>query len=190
MSDFNIHDFLSLSLILFVVIDPIGNIPIIIDIKRKVGKINPLHTIITSIIIVSAFLFYGDTFLSLLKIDNKSFSLAGAIILFVLGLEMILNISIFKMSKESIDFASIVPIAFPILIGTGTLTTILTMKQTYNYVNILSASIVNILITYPILNYTDWIEKKMGGAGVELTRKIMGVILISFGIQVFRDNLF
>jgi multiple antibiotic resistance protein len=190
MSTSNLKEILSIFLILFAVIDPLGNIPIIINVKKKVGHISSLKTVIASAVILITFLFCGKAILEIFKIDIKSFSLAGSIVVFILGLEMILNVTIFKIPNDDLSTASIVPLAFPILIGSGTLTTVLNMQQSYSNVNILIGGILNLIISYYILKYTDFLADKLGNIGVELTKKIMGIILLALALQMFKDNIF
>jgi len=192
----NIHRFLttfdgqqSLSafLILFAVIDILGNIPIIINLRKQVGCIYPEKTTIAVGIIMVSFLFVGPFILDLFHIDLDSFATAGAIILFLLGLEMVLNITIFKMDNSP-EIAAIVPLAFPILAGTGTLTTLLTLKAEYNNLNILCAIAANLMLIYFVLKHSEKIEHRLGPLGVSIVHKVMGLMLLAIAIKLFKTH--
>ena len=136
------------------------------------------------------FLFIGEYILQVFHIDVSSFSVAGGIVLFLLGLEMILNIDIFKINPSMSKYSSIVPLAFPILAGAGTLTTILTLKSEYKTINILCGILTNLIFVYIILKYSAWFEKKLGLEGTNVIRKVMGIVLLSIAIKLFKTNLF
>ena len=179
---------LSAFLILFAVIDILGNTAIIINLRKKVGCIYAQKTTVAMGIIMIVFLFIGPSILALFQVDISSFSIAGGIILFLLGLEMVLNISIFKVDADP-ETSSVVPLAFPILAGAGTLTALLTLKAEYEDINILCATVANLFLVYICLRYSEWIEQKLGKLGVTIIHKVMGIVLLSIAIKLFKTNL-
>ncbi|MBE9464519.1 MarC family protein [Dyadobacter subterraneus] len=186
---FNIKEILSVTLILFSVIDVLGSIPIIVDFRRKLGKIESEKATLAAGAIMIAFLFLGERLLSLFGVDVASFAVAGAIILFLLGLEMILGRNIFKHDNISVSAASIVPIAFPIIAGAGTMTTLLALRTTYEINNILVGVLLNLFFVYLVLKSSYWIENKLGQGGTDILRKVFGIILLAIAIKLFKTNL-
>ena len=189
-SAFNWQEVVSAFLILFAVIDILGGIPIVINLRRKVGHIQSKKATIAVGIIMIAFLFVGKSILNLFQVDISSFSIAGGIILFLLGLEMVLNIDIFKIDPTDAESSSIVPLAFPILAGAGTLTSILTLKAEYKDINILCGTLINLAFIYIVLKHSEWFEKRLGKVGVSIIRKVMGIVLLSIAVKLFKSNLF
>jgi len=184
---FDGQQFFSTFLILFSVIDVLGGIPIIISLRKKAGSINAYRVTVASGVIMLSFLFLGQSLLDLFYIDVASFSVAGSIILFILGLEMILNVSIFKVEFDN-ESSSIVPLAFPIVAGTGTLATLLTLKLEYANINILCGTLANLLCVYPVISYSVWIERKLGKLGINVMHKVMGMILLALAVKLFRTH--
>ena len=186
----NISAILSVSLILFSVIDIIGSLPVIINMKKEGIRINPIASTGFAAVIMVAFLFFGATILGLFGIEVASFALAGALIIFFIGLEMIMGIRLFRNTHEDGGGeGSIVPIAFPLLAGAGTLTTIISLKAEYSNVSIIAGIIINLLIIYIILRSTDWISNKMSPQLTETLRKIFGVLLVAIAIQMVREYM-
>jgi len=185
----NIVEILSVSLILFSVIDILGNIPFIIDLRKKSGSIQSGKATIAAAAIMILFLYLGNELLKLFGIDVESFAIAGGIILFLLGLEMILGRNIFKANPRATKTSSIVPLAFPLLAGAGTLTTILSLRAEYHHLNILAGIIINSALVYAVLKSSKWLEKKIGEAGFDILRKVFGVILLSIAIKLIKTNL-
>ena len=187
----NFKETLSVSLILFSVIDIIGSIPIIIDLKKKSGGFiqSGKATFVAGVLMI-LFLFVGEGILDLFHLDVASFAVAGAIVIFLLGLEMILGISIFKEDETLARTASVVPIAFPLIAGAGTMTTILTLKAEYQTINILIGIILNLFLVFAVLKMSNWIEKKIGRGGEAILRKVFGIILLAIAIKIFKGNLF
>ncbi|MBB6462781.1 MarC family protein [Flammeovirga kamogawensis] len=179
----------SVSLILFSVIDIIGSIPIIIDLREKEGKIQSGKATIVAGIIMIIFLALGKKLLGLFGIDVSSFAIAGAIILFLLGLEMILGIVLFKSEAEEGGSGSIVPLAFPLIAGAGSMTTIISLKSEYSNFSILLGIIINLLFVYIVLKSSGWIQKKLGQGGANILRKIFGIILLAIAIKLFKTNI-
>jgi len=188
---FNLKEILSVTLILFSVIDIFGSIPIVINLRKKVGHIQSGKATIVAGVLMVTFLVVGKSILSLFGIDVEDFAIAGALIIFAIGAEMILGIEIFKTDPEaSSTSTSIVPIAFPLIAGAGTLTTILTLKAEYGQANIAIGIILNLGIIYVVLKSTHFLERKLGKTGLDILRRIFGIILLSIAIKIFKTNLF
>ncbi|MFK7771377.1 MAG: MarC family protein [Saprospiraceae bacterium] len=185
----NITAILSVSLILFSVIDIIGSLPILINMKREGVQINPSVATGFAAIIMIAFLFFGAAILGIFGIEVSSFALAGALIIFFIGLEMILGIRIFRDHHDDGGSGSVVPIAFPLLAGAGTLTTIISLKSEYDNISIIAGIIVNLVFIYFILRSTDWLSNKISPTVISTLRKVFGIILIAIAIQMFKENL-
>jgi multiple antibiotic resistance protein len=177
------------SMILFAVIDIIGNIPIVIDLRSKFGHIQSEKASIIAGVIMIAFLFLGKSILNLIGIDVNSFAVAGAFILFFLALEMILGISLYKEEDHSAKTISVFPLAFPLIAGPGSLTTILSLRAEYETINIVIAIIVNIIFMYIVLKTSIKIEKLIGKNGINILRKIFGVILLAIAVKLFATNI-
>jgi multiple antibiotic resistance protein len=186
---FNVKEILSVTLILFSVIDVLGSIPLIVDFRKKLGKIESEKATLAAGGIMIAFLFLGERLLSLFGVDVASFAVAGAIILFLLGLEMILGRNIFHHDNISVSAASIVPIAFPLIAGAGTMTTLLALRTTYQIQNILVGVLLNLFFVYLVLKSSYWIESKLGQGGTDILRKVFGIILLAISIKLFKTNL-
>jgi len=186
---FNVKEILSVTLILFSVIDVLGSIPLIVDFRKKLGKIESEKATLAAGGIMIAFLFLGERLLSLFGVDVASFAVAGAIILFLLGLEMILGRNIFHHDNISVSAASIVPIAFPLIAGAGTMTTLLALRTTYQIQNILVGVLLNLFFVYLVLKSSYWIESKLGQGGTDILRKVFGIILLAIAIKLFKTNL-
>lgn len=174
-------------MVLFAVIDIIGSTPIIIGLRKKVGHIQSEKASLVAGLIMIAFLFLGEKILSLIGIDVNSFAVAGSFVIFFLALEMILGIQLYK--EETPESASIVPIAFPLIAGAGTLTTLLSMRAEYHVVNIIVAILVNILIVYVVLKSSKRIERVLGTSGISVIRKIFGIVLMAIAVKLFAGNV-
>jgi multiple antibiotic resistance protein len=187
----NFKEILSVTLILFSVIDILGSIPIIINLRKKVGHIQSEKATIAAGVLMVLFLLLGKSILNLFGIGVEDFAIAGALIIFALGAEMILGIEIFKPDPSaSATSTSIVPIAFPLIAGAGTLTTILTLKSEYSQANIAVGIVLNLVIIYIVLKSTNWLERKLGHTGLDVLRRIFGIILLSIAIKIFKTNVF
>jgi multiple antibiotic resistance protein len=186
---FDFKEILSVTLILFSVIDILGSVPVIIDFRRKLGHIESEKATLAAGVIMIAFLFLGERILSLFGVDVASFAVAGAIILFLLGLEMILGRNIFKHENLDVTAASIVPIAFPLIAGAGTMTTLLALRSAYHLNNLLVGVLLNLAFVYVVLKSSSWIGNKLGKGGIEILRKVFGIILIAISIKLFKSNL-
>ena len=183
----NINDVLTITLTLFAVVDILGSIPLIINIRQKAGHINSLKATIVSFFLMMGFLFIGENLLHLIGIDVASFSMAGAIVIFLLALEMILNIELFK-STDQDTTASIVPIAFPLIAGAGTLTTILSLRaiEDFSHLEITIGIILNLVFVFFVLKTTNTIENILGKSGVNVLRRVFGIILLAIAIKLFK----
>lgn len=186
--EFNIKDIASITLILFAVIDILGSIPVILDIKSKVGYVDARQATLVSGGIMLVFMFVGNVLLKLIGIDLASFSIAGAIVIFLIGLEMILNRDIFK-SGNNPSTSTIVPIAFPIIAGAGTLTTLLSLRSEYAVENILVSIFINLVVVYLVLRFIPKIENALGDAGISILRRVFGIILLSIAIKLLSKNI-
>ncbi|CAG5002779.1 hypothetical protein DYBT9275_02963 [Dyadobacter sp. CECT 9275] len=186
---FNFKEIISVTLILFSVIDALGSIPVIVDFRRKLGHIESEKATLVAGFIMVLFLFLGERLLNLFGVDVASFAIAGAIILFLLGLEMILGHNIFKHDQLESSSASIVPIAFPIIAGAGTMTTLLALRSAYEIQNILVGVLLNLIFVYLVLKSSNWIEKKLGQGGIDILRKVFGIILLAIAVKLFKTNI-
>ncbi len=184
----NPKDLISVSLILFSVIDIIGSIPLIIDMKKRGVKIESAKASVIAMVLMLLFLLTGRPLLSLFGVDVESFAVAGSIIIFLLGIEMVLGITLFRDDHLEEKTGTIVPIAFPLLAGAGTMTTILTLKAKYAPIDIALGIVLNTLIVFLVLRSSDWISKKLGESGANVLRKVFGIILLAIAIKIFREN--
>lgn len=184
---FDFKEIATASMVLFAVIDILGSIPIIIGLRNKVGHIQSEKASIVSALIMISFLFVGERILNLIGIDVNSFAVAGALVIFFLALEMILGISLYR--DDMPESASIVPIAFPLIAGAGTLTSLLSLRAEYEVQNIIIAIIVNIIFVYLVLKSSRRIGKALGKTGVSIIRKVFGVILLAIAVKLFATNI-
>ena len=184
---FNYNDALSAFLILFAVIDILDSIPIIVSLRKKVGHVQSEKATLVAGAIMIVFLFLGERILHLLGVDVQSFAIAGSFVLFFLALEMILGITLYK--EESPHTASIVPIAFPMIAGAGTMTSLISLRAEFATVNIIIAIILNMVVVYAVLKNTERIERIMGAGGLSILRKVFGVILLAIAVKLFFANL-
>ena len=183
----NWKDIFTISMILFAVIDIVGSIPIIVDLRSKMGHIQSEKATIVAAVIMIAFLFVGEEILKLIGIDANSFAVAGSFVLFFLALEMILGIHLYK--EDNPSTASIVPIAFPLIAGAGTMTTILSLRAAYDKINIIIAIVINVVVVYGVLKSSGKIERLLGVNGLGVIRKIFGVILLAIAVKLFAANV-
>lgn len=185
--DFSLSQLLTVSFTLFAVIDIIGSIPLLIAMKDKMGAIREFKATLISGALMILFLFVGESFLQMLGVDRRSFAVAGSIVIFVLGLEMVLGHEFFKSDKNA-KSGTVVPIAFPIIAGSGTLTTIMSLGANYSDLVILAAILLNLVLVFFVLKSLKWIEKLLGPAGLLAVRKFFGVILLAIAVKVFATN--
>lgn len=184
---FDWRETFTVTMILFAVIDILGSIPIIVDLRTRVGHIQSEKASIVAFFIMIAFLFVGDEILKLIGLDVNSFAVAGAFVLFFLALEMILGVRLYK--DEAPNTASIVPIAFPLIAGAGTMTTLLALRAEYQSINIIVAIFLNTLLVYIVLKSSGKIERILGKGGLGVIRKVFGVILLAIAVKLFASNV-
>lgn len=187
--NFNIKEIFTAFMILFAVIDIIGNIPLVIDLRKKAGRIESGKASIIAGIIMIAFLFLGKSLLTVIGIDVNSFAVAGAFILFFIALEMILGITLYKDDEGSTMTASVFPLAFPLIAGPGSLTTLLSLRAEFNLENIIIAVLLNVIVIFIVLKTSTRIEKIIGPNGIQIIRKIFGVILLAIAVKLFAANI-
>ena len=184
--NFNFKQIATIAMILFAVIDIIGSLPILLDLQSKHGKIQAEKATLVSGVIMIVFMFVGVQILNLIGIDVSSFAIAGSFIIFFLALEMILGIKFYK--EETATTASVVPIAFPLIAGTGTLTTLLSIRAEYADENIIVAILINLVFVYAVLKNTFRLEKILGVGCINILRKVFGVILLAIAVKLFRTH--
>ncbi|WP_294220030.1 MarC family protein [Chryseobacterium sp. sg2396] len=185
-NDFSIKEIVTCFMVLFAVIDIIGSIPIVVSLQQKYGQIEAEKATLTAGAIMLVFLFVGNKILKFIGVDVNSFAIAGAFVIFIIALEMILGIEINKTSE--VKAASIVPIAFPLVAGAGTLTTTLSLKAEFHDINIIFGIILNTIFVYLVLKSATWLERKMGDATLAILQKVFGIILLAISIKLFTAN--
>lgn len=187
MLGFDWKEMFSTTMILFAVIDIVGSVPIIVDLRKKVGHIESEKATIVATLLMIVFLFLGKEILNLIGIDVNSFAVAGSFVLFFLALEMILGIKIYR--DETPSTASIVPIAFPLIAGAGTLTTLLSLRAEFEVINIIIAILINAIFVYLVLKSSARIERLLGKNGIAVIRKSFGIILLAIAVKLFSANI-
>lgn len=183
----DIKAFLTVTFTLFAIIDIVGAVPILIGLKSKMGGINEFRATFVAGALMVLFLFIGEPFLNLLGVDVRSFAVGGSIVIFILGLEMVLGAEFFK-SEKDVRAATVVPIAFPLIAGSGTLTTIISLKANYSQTVVLLGILANLIIVYAVLKSLRFIERILGPAGLIAVRKFFGVILLAIAVKIFASN--
>ena len=183
-----INEIITVTFTLFAVIDMLGSVPVVVSLKKKIKGISSWKVTAASAFFMIAFLFVGEHFLKFLGLDKQSFAVAGSIVMFILGLEMVLGIDIFRTDPNT-QSGSVVPIAFPIIAGSGTLTTILSLKAIYTEVEILIGIVINLGVIFLVMASTDFIERKLGQATLLTMRKFFGIILLSIAVKIFKSNI-
>lgn len=187
MIDFK--EIFSVTLILFSVIDILGAIPLIIVIRKRDGRIYAEKATVISAVLMVAFLFLGQSILQLFGLDVSSFALAGAIVIFIVAMEMILGITLIKEDPEAAGSGSVVPLAFPLIAGAGTLTTILSLRAVYAEINVLIGILFNLVFVYLVLRSSSWLERVIGKSGFAVLRRVFGVILLAIAVKIFKSNV-
>lgn len=186
---FIFKDIFSVTLILFSVIDILGSVPIVINLRKKEGKIHSARATVISGVLMIVFLFLGQSILQLFHLDVGSFAVAGAIIMFLLAIEMILGVTLFRDDPDASGAGSIVPLAFPLIAGAGTLTTILSIRAVYDTPNILVGIVINLIFVYMVLKSTTWLERKLGKSGFAILRRVFGIILLAIAVKIFKEHI-
>ena len=185
----DIKEIFSVSLILFSVIDIIGSVPFIILIKKREGRIYAEKATLISAVLMVGFLYLGLSILKLFGLDVASFAVAGAIVIFIVAMEMILGITLIKDDPDAKGSGSIVPLAFPLIAGAGTLTTILSLRAVYEEINVLMGILINLVLVYIVLRSITWLERVIGSSGFAVLRRVFGVILLAIAVKIFKTNL-
>jgi len=185
----NFKEIFSVTLILFSVIDIVGSVPFIILIKKREGRIHAEKATIISAVLMVGFLYLGQSILTLLGLDVASFAVAGAIVIFIVAMEMILGITLIKDDPDAKGSGSIVPLAFPLIAGAGTLTTILSLRAVYEETNVLIGILVNLLFVYVVLRLSPWLEKVVGKSGFAVLRRVFGVVLLAIAVKIFKSHV-
>lgn len=188
LSKIDISQIVTVTFTLFAVIDVMGSLPVIISIKKKIGDVNALQATLVSGGLMLLFFFIGEQMLEFMGLDIKSFAIAGSIVIFILGLEMILGLEFFKHDQDA-NTSTLVPVAFPLIAGSGTLTTVMSLKSAYQYYNILIAICINLVIIYLTLRSVTFLERILGPSGISVVRKFFGVILLAIAVKIFRNNI-
>ena len=186
---FNLTEIFSATMVLFAVIDIVGSIPIILDIKKRAGEVHPEKATLVAMVIMFAFLFLGERIITFIGIDVNSFAVAGSFVLFALAMEMILGVRLFNDESAPPRVASIVPLAFPIIAGAGSMTSILSLRAEYEVVNIVVAILLNIVLVYITLKLTNRLEQFFGEGGIAVLRKVFGIVLLAIAIKLFSSNI-
>jgi multiple antibiotic resistance protein len=185
---FTIDELLTVTFTLFAVIDIIGSIPLLISLKQKMGGIRELRATLISGAFMIIFLFVGEKFLNIMGVDVRSFAVGGSIVIFILGLEMVLGIEFFKPDPNP-SSGTVVPIAFPLIAGSGTLTTVISLRANYNETIVLVAILINLVFVYLVLHSLNYIARLLGTGGLLAVRKFFGVVLLAIAVKIFTTNL-
>ena len=186
--DFNIAEIAGAFVVLFAVIDITGSIPIIVDLKKNRGGVSAIQAALISLAVLVTFLYVGEAMLGLFGIDVYSFAVAGALVIFVLAVEMIFGIEVFRNDGPR-GVATIVPLVFPLIAGAGTLTTLLSLRAEYAMQNILVALLLNMIFVYVVIRYVDQVERIIGKGGIYVMRKFFGIILLAISVKLFTANV-
>ncbi|MEK9565886.1 MAG: MarC family protein [Flavobacteriaceae bacterium] len=184
---FDFKELVTASLVLFAVIDIVGSIPLIINLRLKVGHIQSEKASLVAAVIMIGFLFLGEEILNLIGIDINSFAVAGSFVILFLALEMILGITLYK--DDIPETASIVPLAFPMIAGAGTMTSLLSLRAEYHVLNIILAILINIVFVYIVLKSSKHIERFLGVSGINIIRKVFGIVLLAIAVKLFTSNI-
>ena len=186
--NWTLDELITVTFTLFAVIDILGSIPLLISLKNKMGGINELRATLISGALMILFLFAGEKFLSILGVDVKSFAVGGSIVIFILGLEMVLGVEFFKGEGDP-KSGTVVPIAFPLIAGSGTLTTIISLRANYNEVPVLISILANLIIVFIVLKSLNQIARLLGSGGLIAVRKFFGVVLLAIAVKIFTTNV-
>ncbi|MEO6148583.1 MAG: MarC family protein [Mucilaginibacter sp.] len=186
MPTFAFREILSVTMILFAIIDILGAIPVIIEMRQRAGHIESEKASVAVLVLMVVFLFVGDDLLDIIGLDIPSFAIAGSIVIFIVAMEMVLGIKFFK--EDLPQTVSIVPLAFPLIAGAGTMTTLLSLRSEYQTQNIVVGIVINTIFVYLVLKNVKWLEKLLGEVGLNILRKSFGIILLAIAIKLFRGN--
>ena len=186
LEQFSVKETMTAFMVLFAVIDILGSVPVIVSLRQKFGRIESEKAAIVAGLLMISFLFIGNNILKFIGVDVNSFAIAGAFVIFIIAIEMILGIEIHKTNQA--QAASIVPIAFPLIAGAGTLTTTLSLRAEYHDINIICGIVLNTILVYVVLNLAPWIERKMGEGSLQVLQKVFGIVLLAISIKLFTAN--
>ncbi|MEC7654317.1 MAG: MarC family protein [Bacteroidota bacterium] len=186
--ELNTTEIMKSTMVLFAVIDIVGSIPVLMDVKSKAGNIHPGRATIVALGIMLAFLFIGEGIITFLGVDINSFAVAGSFVLFFMSLEMILGVELFKQDTSSMKAATIVPVAFPIIAGAGSMTSILSLRAEFDQLNITIAILFNMAMVFLVLKFLGKLERLLGEGGIGVLRKVFGIILLSIAVKLFTSN--
>jgi multiple antibiotic resistance protein len=184
----NLESLITITVTLFAIIDVVGAIPILISLKSKIGEIKPGKVTLASGGLMILFLVFGEKLLGILGVDISSFAVAGSIVIFIMGLEMVLGVELFR-QDPTVKTGSIIPIAFPIIAGSGTLTTVMSLRANFGFYDILLAILINLVAVYLVIRSINFLENKLGKSGLFVIRKFFGVILLAIAIKIFKANI-
>lgn len=187
-SSFSWSQIFKTTMVLFAVIDILGSVPLIIKLKEKSGDISPVRTSLVSLGIMIGFLILGESILNIFGVDIRSFAVAGSLVIFALALEMIMGWHLFR-DEVTGKVASVIPLAFPIIAGAGTMTSIISLKAEFSEVNIVMGIVINVLIIYIVLRLTKKIENLLGEGGIAIVKKVFGIILLAIAVKLFSSNI-
>lgn len=187
--DFNFKEIATATMVLFAVIDIVGSIPVILSLREKSSKIRSGRASIISAVVMIIFLFVGEEILKLIGINVNEFAVAGSFILFFIALEMILGVTLFKQNEDDLSMATVFPIAFPIVAGPGSLTTLLSLRSEYSLENIIVAIVINVVFVYIVLKTSGKLQRFLGKNGIAIIEKIFGVILLAIAVKLFTSNI-
>lgn len=187
--EINLTEIATASMVLFAVIDIIGAIPVILKVKKKAGNIHSGKATLVSLVLMIAFLFFGEKLINFIGIDVNSFAVAGSFVILFLALEMILGINLFKADETDYKTASIVPIAFPLIAGAGSMTTVISLRAEYETMNIAIAIVLNMVLVFAVLRLTGRIERILGEGGIAVLQKVFGIILLAIAVKLFSSNV-
>ncbi|HEX7015894.1 MAG TPA: MarC family protein [Cyclobacteriaceae bacterium] len=185
----NLKEISTVTLTLFSVIDVLGSVPIIVAIRKSEGQIHEEKTTIIAGVLMIVFLYLGQSVLALFSLDIASFAVAGAIVMFIVAMEMTLGIKLMKDDPDARGSSSIVPLAFPLIAGAGALTTILSLRSVYSEISILIGIVINLIIIYVVLRSSAWLERVIGKSGFAVLRRVFGIILLAIAVKIFKSNL-
>ncbi len=186
--DWNLDDLLTVTFTLFAIIDIVGSIPLLISIKERQGGINELKATLLSGLLMLLFVFLGEELLKIFGLDVGSFAVGGSIVIFILGLEMVLGVEFFKPDTDPRS-GTLVPIAFPLIAGSGTLTTIISLRANYDKMPLLLGILINLVVVYVVLRSLKYIARLLGPAGLTAVRKFFGVVLLAIAVKIFTSNV-
>lgn len=189
MLSFDIKEITGAFVVLFAILDILGSVPIVIDIQRKTGYISPIKVSLVSWALLTLFYFAGDGVLALFGVNISSFAVAGSIVVLAVGFEMIFDIHIFRYEESPKGMSSIVPLVFPLIVGAGSFTTLLSLKAEYHTLNIMIALFLNVVVIYVVLKSINHIERILGRAGIYIIQKFFGIILLAIAVKLFATNL-